>query len=172
MSGARTIVTAAAAALLTIAVPAAAQETSDVDVVDIDFAPAEVTVEAGTTVTWTQSGSLPHTVTADDGSFDSHPDCSSAGDACMASGDTFTQTFDEPGEYAYYCRLHGSPGGDGMSGVVMVTAAGADTPTEAAADDDGLSGTGVALAGVALIAVVAAVAGVTSVRRARRRATS
>lgn len=78
-------------------------------------------------MTWTQTGSLPHSVTADDGSFDSHPDCAS-GD-CMQNGDTFSQSFSEPGEYAYYCRVHGGPGGVGMSGTVVVTAA-QEEPTE------------------------------------------
>src|SRR5687768_8704241 len=43
----------------------------EVQVVDFAFEPAAVTVPAGTTVTWTNTGSRPHTVTADDGSFDS-----------------------------------------------------------------------------------------------------
>lgn len=133
MAGPRTIVVAAAAALLVVAVPAAAQETADVEVVDIGYEPTEITVDAGGSVTWTQTGSLPHTVTADDGSFDSHPDCS-GGENCMAAGDTFAQTFDTPGTYPYYCRIHGGPGGVGMSGVVVVTAAGETaTPTETAA---------------------------------------
>lgn len=128
VSGHRTILTVAAAALLATAAPAVAQDAADVDVVDSDFVPGDVTIDAGGTVTWTQSGSLPHTVTADDGSFDSHPDCSGGTD-CMSTGDTFAHTFDEPGEYAYYCRIHGGPGGVGMSGVVVVTAAGSETPT-------------------------------------------
>lgn len=119
-----------AAALLLTTTGATAQEAADVEVVDVAFEPSDVTIEAGGTVTWTQTGSLPHTVTADDGSFDSHPDCSGGSD-CMASGDTFSQTFDEPGTYAYYCRIHGGPGGTGMAGTVTVTAAGA-TPTDTA----------------------------------------
>lgn len=128
MAGHRTILTVAAAALLATAGTAVAQDAADVDVVDSDFVPSDVTVDAGGTVTWTQSGSLPHSVTADDGSFDSHPDCSGGTD-CMGAGDTFAHTFDEAGEYAYYCRIHGGPGGVGMSGVVVVTTAGSETPT-------------------------------------------
>lgn len=106
--------------------PAGAQQTASVDVVDSAFQPEGVTVDAGGTVTWSQSGSLPHSVTADDGSFDSHPDCGD-GD-CMGAGDTFAHTFDEPGTYAYYCRVHGAPGGVGMAGTVTVAAA-AEAPT-------------------------------------------
>lgn len=150
MSGPRTIVIVAAAALLAAVLPAGAQETTDVEVVDVDFMPNEATIDPGGTVTWTQTGTLPHTVTADDGSFDSHPDCS-AGDGCMTSGDTFAQAFDEPGEYPYYCKVHGGPGGEGMSGVVVVTAA-AQTeapteaptaePTEESTEDDTVAATG------------------------------
>lgn len=92
----------------------------EIDVADNVFEPAEITVAAGTTVVWTQSGSAPHTVTADDASLDSHPDCPADATKCMAAGDTFEFTFEEPGTYAYYCKLHGAPGGIGMAGVVTV----------------------------------------------------
>jgi plastocyanin len=54
---------------------AAAQSdpTASVSVVDFAFEPATLEVPVGTTVTWTNNGSRPHTVTADDGSFDSGP---------------------------------------------------------------------------------------------------
>lgn len=99
---------------------AIAQATHGVDVADNEFVPDTITIEEGDTVEWSQSGVNPHTVTADDDSFDSHPDCPT-GD-CMTMGDTYEQTFDEPGEYTYHCRIHGSPGG-GMHGTVVVTAA-------------------------------------------------
>ncbi|MEX2550056.1 MAG: plastocyanin/azurin family copper-binding protein [Nitriliruptoraceae bacterium] len=118
----RTMLLVAAAATLLQPVPAAAQSTAEVEIQDSTFTPADVTVEVGDTVTWTQTGSLPHSVTADDGTFDSSPDCA-GGSGCLDEGDTFTHTFDEPGEYAYYCRVHGAPGGVGMAGVVTVTAA-------------------------------------------------
>lgn len=88
-----------------------------VDVRDNSFAPATVTVTAGDTVTWTQSGSNPHSVTADDGSFDSHENCPPA---CMGEGDTFSETFNTPGEFGYFCKIHGSEGGQGMAGTVVV----------------------------------------------------
>lgn len=94
---------------------------SVVDVGDNFFEPRELAVPAGTEVTWEQSGVAPHTVTADDGSFDSHPDCQGANLAdCMQKGDTFKQAFDSPGQVAYYCRIHGAPGGVGMAGVIVV----------------------------------------------------
>lgn len=83
----------------------------DVSAAD-DFFDAEVIrVPVGTKVEWTNVGRNPHTVTADDGSFDS---------GNMAPGDEFSWTFDEPGVYRYYCVYHGAPGGVGMAGIVVV----------------------------------------------------
>lgn len=104
-----------------------AQETASVDVQDNQFVEPDIVVTAGDTVQWTQSGSNPHSVTADDGSFDSHPDCNSFGDAaggnCMSNGDTYSQTFESEGEIAYYCKIHGAPGGQGMAGTIVVQTA-------------------------------------------------
>jgi plastocyanin len=47
-----------------------------------------------------------HTVTADDDSFDS---------GTLSNGDTFEQTFDEAGEFAYHCEIHSS-----MTGTITV----------------------------------------------------
>ena len=68
-------------------------------------------VPVGTEVEWVNFGRNPHTVTADDGSFDS-------GD--MQNGDEFSWTFDEPGIYPYYCLYHGAAGGVGMAGMIVV----------------------------------------------------
>lgn len=86
--------------------------TTTVAIVDSAFEPVELTVAAGTTVVWNQEGSAPHTVTADDGAFDS---------GTLNTGDTFEFTFEEPGEYPYYCTFHGAAGGEGMAGTVVVT---------------------------------------------------
>jgi plastocyanin len=83
-----------------------------VKLVNRSFAPATVTIKVGTTVVWTSEDQVSHTVTADDGSFDS---------GTMRRGDTFSHTFTEPGEYPYYCRFHGGQGGVGMAGTIVVT---------------------------------------------------
>ncbi len=85
--------------------------TAEVTMAGFAYDPVELTVDAGTTVTWVNGESVRHTVTADDDSFDS-------GD--MQEGDTFSMTFDEPGEYPYYCVYHGGPDGVGMAGVIVV----------------------------------------------------
>ena len=79
---------------------------------DFAFAPANIVVDAGTTVTWTNDDSVPHTVTSDDGDeLDSE---------LLNPGDTFSHTFDTPGAYAYHCTPHPN-----MLGLVTVRAPGA-----------------------------------------------
>jgi plastocyanin len=63
------------------------------------FKPTELRITAGTTVVWTQTDAVPHTVTAVDGSFDS---------GSLVKGDTFEYTFETPGAFAYICDFHGS----------------------------------------------------------------
>ncbi|MGI8774651.1 MAG: cupredoxin domain-containing protein [Actinomycetota bacterium] len=90
-------------------------------VIDTNFIPRTITVEAGATVNWEQTGDQPHSVTAADGSFDSSPKCGPIdSDKCLGMGDTFSYAFDEPGEFTYYCRVHGLPDGTGMVGTVVV----------------------------------------------------
>jgi plastocyanin len=79
--------------------------TAEVDIPAISFEPSNVTVKAGTTVTWTNSDDLPHTVTKTGGpgaEFDS-------GD--LEPGGTFEQTFDAKGKVDYVCQIH--PGQEG-----------------------------------------------------------
>jgi plastocyanin len=47
-------------------------------------------------VTWTNNDSIGHTVTADDGSFNSPVD----------PGKTFSFTFTKAGTYTYHCSIH------------------------------------------------------------------
>ena len=85
------------------------------------FAPANITVEPGTTVTWVQSGDNPHTTTSYDGLWDS-------GMIEGGSGGTFSFTFEEPGTYDYFCIPHEDLG---MVGSVTVTG-GTASPTATA----------------------------------------
>lgn len=81
------------------------------DQVSIDnfaFAPAVLTVRAGSTVTWTNRDEEPHTVAANDGSFRSPG---------MGTGVSFSHTFATPGTFDYVCSIHPS-----MHGTVVVTA--------------------------------------------------
>jgi plastocyanin len=70
---------------------------SAVTIQNFAFDPASLTVAVGSTVTWTNRDSVGHTVTADDGSFDSKT---------IANGDTFSHTFSQAGTFAYHCSIH------------------------------------------------------------------
>ncbi|MDH4145381.1 MAG: cupredoxin domain-containing protein [Acidimicrobiia bacterium] len=81
---------------------------------DFAFDQASITVAAGTTVTWANTGERPHTVTDRGGTFDSQP---------VNPGETTTVEFTAPGTYFYFCRINPSK----MNGVVVV-----EPPTDAA----------------------------------------
>lgn len=70
-----------------------------VSIAKFGFSPEVLKVPVGTTVTWTNSDPTPHTITADDGGFDSGE---------VKAGGTFRQTFDRPGTFSYHCALHPS----------------------------------------------------------------
>ena len=60
---------------------------------------------AGTTLTVTNADSDPHTLTADDGSFDT---------GRIDPGTSATITLDQPGTYTYHCNFHES-----MTGTII-----------------------------------------------------
>jgi plastocyanin len=68
-----------------------------VSIRDFAFAPGNLQVPVGATVTWTNYDDAPHTATAKDGSWDT---------GILSKGDTKTITFDKAGEYQYYCKVH------------------------------------------------------------------
>jgi plastocyanin len=90
--------------------------------------PAMVEIAVNDTVEWVHRGGGAHTVTADDGSFDSSPNCNRALGLGCINGGSYTRQFTRDGTFAYHCKVHGAPGGQGMSGVVVVKPATA-TPT-------------------------------------------
>ena len=85
--------------------PAESAKTVTVDMKDIKYVPKDVTVKAGTTVKWTNSDEVPHTVTKESGpgaEFDS---------GNIDGGGEFEHVFEEPGKVDYVCTVH--PGQDG-----------------------------------------------------------
>jgi plastocyanin len=70
------------------------------------FAPMHIEVSAGATVEWTNRDQLEHTITANDGSWDSGP---------IPAGGTWRHTFAQPGTYTFHCTPHPF-----MTGVVVV----------------------------------------------------
>ena len=113
------LVTLSLMAVVLVVPTAGAQQGQNVTVMMQDnyFSPADITVPAGTTVTWVQSGNNPHTTTSYDGLWDS-------GILQGGSGQSFSFTFNEPGTYTYFCRPHEA---QGMVGSVTVTAGGGAT---------------------------------------------
>ena len=72
----------------------------------IAFQPSRIEITTGTTVAWSNSDAVEHTVTAIDRSFDS---------GNMAPGATWRYTFTKPGTYQFFCLLHPF-----MKGLVIV----------------------------------------------------
>ena len=64
---------------------------------DFMFRPARLEIAAGTTVVWTNGGQVIHTVSAEDGSFDSGP---------IEVGQPRGITFSRPGTYSFHCTPH------------------------------------------------------------------
>jgi len=76
------------------------------------FSPAAIRVSTGTTVTWEWTGQGGgHNVVAEDGTF------TSGEDYVSEEGHTYEYTFEESGNYTYYCTPHQ---GLGMLGAVVV----------------------------------------------------
>ena len=61
------------------------------------YQPANIQVRVGTTVTWTNQDSVPHSVTFKNGMKDN---------GLFTQGQSFSYTFNTPGTYQYYCTVH------------------------------------------------------------------
>lgn len=91
----------------------------EVAIIDFTFTPANITVEEGTTVVWTNIDAVEHTITSD--FFTSE---------VLNPGDSFVFTFDQEGTYDYFCSIHPQ-----MKGKINVTAA-ATAPVETLPDNN------------------------------------
>ncbi len=85
---------------------AAGKDTVQAAMKQLAYEPARIEVKVGTTVVWTNNAPLAHTVTADDGSFDS---------GMIDVGKRWSYTFTRAGSYAFHCTPHPF-----MTGVVVV----------------------------------------------------
>ncbi len=86
---------------------AAGQKTAfSVDIKDFVYVPGSITVPVGSTVMFKNSDSTPHTVTADDLSFDSKN---------LDQNQTWSHVFAKAGTYKYVCAYHAF-----MHGTVVV----------------------------------------------------
>lgn len=86
-----------------------------VEIKGFAFDPATITVAKGTTVTWMNKDSTPHTVTEIGNAFSSDT---------LNQDQSYTHTFNEIGMFEYNCQIHPS-----MLGKVIVTETVSPTPT-------------------------------------------
>ncbi|HVX58619.1 MAG TPA: cupredoxin family copper-binding protein [Candidatus Saccharimonadales bacterium] len=85
------------------------QATNSVTIQNFAFSPADITVKAGTKVTWINQDSTAHTVTETDSQVGPN-----SGD--LAQGESYSFTFAKAGTYHYHCSIHSE-----MTGTVTVT---------------------------------------------------
>lgn len=83
-----------------------AAKSEKVQIVEFTYEPDPVVVQVGGKVIWQNEDTVPHTATADDGSFDT---------GTIEQGKLGSETFKEPGTFAYHCEIHPS-----MHGTVEV----------------------------------------------------
>ena len=81
-------------------------ETAEVKIENFSFGPTELTVPAGTTVTWINRDDIPHTVVSTDKVFKSK---------VLDTDEKFSFTFSKAGTYPYFCSIHPK-----MTGKVIV----------------------------------------------------
>jgi plastocyanin len=114
-------------ALLVVVPSAGAQQSApktwSVAIEDFYFEPADAAIQPGDTIVWTNEGNTPHTVTSDDGQFDSE---------ALNPGDSFMVTFSGQGTLTYHCEIHPS-----MTGSVTVGGAAPTGETSAPATPAG-----------------------------------
>lgn len=79
----------------------------EIEISQMAFQPRELVVDVGTTVRWVNRDAVAHTVTSDDGGWDS---------PLFGQEESFEFTFSQAGRYAYHCVPHPF-----MTGVVVVT---------------------------------------------------
>jgi len=91
----------------------AATNPTVVEIHNMKFNPATLTVAAGTKVTWVNEDESPHTVTDKGRAFRS---------AALDTKDSFSYTFAAPGEFTYFCTLHPM-----MVGKIVVKPAGSSS---------------------------------------------
>lgn len=100
---------AATAGLLAEIVPPAWAQTAanTITISNFTFNPKQITVKAGTTITWTNKDDIPHGIASANNAF--------ARSQALDTDDGFSFTFNTPGTYQYFCYLHPN-----MTGTIVV----------------------------------------------------
>jgi plastocyanin len=76
----------------------------EVNIQSFAFSPAALTIAVGESVNWTNNDAAVHTTTSGTPTAGSG-DIWDSGN--LAAGGTFERTFDEAGDFPYYCVIHG-----------------------------------------------------------------
>jgi plastocyanin len=84
-------------AMLLFVASAVAADSNTIIIKKFMFNPMDVTVTAGTDVTWENQDGEPHTVVSLTNDFRSQ---------ALDEKDKFSHTFDKPGTYKYICSIH------------------------------------------------------------------
>ena len=83
-------------------------QSAEVKIDNFSFGPADLTVSAGSTVTWTNRDDIPHTVVSSD-------DPKAFNSKVLDTDEKFSFTFTKAGTYSYFCSIHPK-----MTGKVIV----------------------------------------------------
>jgi plastocyanin len=83
-----------------------AEEGCEVEIENFAFSPAAIQISVGDTVTWENYDDAQHTVTGDNGEFDS---------GNLSKEQKFSHTFTTAGTFTYHCNIHPN-----MKGTVIV----------------------------------------------------
>jgi len=75
----------------------------DVKIQNFTFDPADINIEKGTTVVWTNEDSAPHIVVSD-----TDPAQSKLLSPELKTGETYNFVFDTAGKFSYHCQIHPS----------------------------------------------------------------
>ena len=110
--------------------PATTEATSTVAMDLCAFLPTNAEVATGSTVTFVNGSGEPHLLTGANQAWGDR-------DAEIAPGESVTQTFDQPGVYAFACAVHRGMSGSIIVGGESTAAAVASTETAAGAGSTG-----------------------------------
>ncbi|HEX6583348.1 MAG TPA: cupredoxin family copper-binding protein [Thermoleophilaceae bacterium] len=109
-------------------ISARAAASGSVAISDFQFTPAQITIDQGDSVTWTNNGPTAHSATAPDGSFDT---------GIFPAGQSRSHTFNDAGTFSYICTPHPN-----MHGTIVVRASqsGGETGDSGAGEAGGTGG--------------------------------
>jgi plastocyanin len=82
---------------------------NSVSIENLAFSPSTITVKKGTSITWTNDDTVPHTVTENDGQ-------KGPASGTLNQGEKYSFTYDSAGTFQYHCTFHAD-----MKGTVVVT---------------------------------------------------